>query len=292
MLGGRIPPALDAHLRTHGALVFPTDPQAPVNPYRSTLYQPRELYDGLARARVRGHAGRPRLPLVARRRRPARRVRHPAAGDPRRLGQRRPRRVHRRRADRRGHGWSRLARGTDAVRRARRCSGHRLATAGLAVVTGGGPGAMEAANLGCLRPRRGRARATRSTGSPPCRRSPPTSGRGRRSALAVHDELAQAPVPEPRVQEHRHPDVVLRPRAAQRLLQRHRQVLLQRAARGRAARPVDRGAGRARGRGRHRAGGLPGRHPALLLARRAPRCRSSCSSGASTGPRWCRCGRP
>jgi hypothetical protein len=48
VLGGRIPQALDAHLRAHGALVFPTDPGAPVNPYRSTLYQPRELYAGLA----------------------------------------------------------------------------------------------------------------------------------------------------------------------------------------------------------------------------------------------------
>ena len=48
VLGGHLPPALDAHLRAHGALVFPADPRAPVNPYRSTLYQPHELYAGLA----------------------------------------------------------------------------------------------------------------------------------------------------------------------------------------------------------------------------------------------------
>jgi hypothetical protein len=47
VLGGRLPPALDAHLRAHHALVFPTDPGAPVDPYRATLYQPHELYAGL-----------------------------------------------------------------------------------------------------------------------------------------------------------------------------------------------------------------------------------------------------
>jgi hypothetical protein len=47
VLGGRLSPALDAHLRGHGALIFPTDPHAPVNPYRATLYQPHELYAGV-----------------------------------------------------------------------------------------------------------------------------------------------------------------------------------------------------------------------------------------------------
>ncbi len=48
VLGGRLPPALDAHLRAHRALIFPTDPAAPVDPYRATLYSPEELYAGLA----------------------------------------------------------------------------------------------------------------------------------------------------------------------------------------------------------------------------------------------------
>src|SRR5438132_743470 len=48
VLGGRLPPALDAHLRAHRALIFPTDPAAPVDPYRARLYSPDELYAGLA----------------------------------------------------------------------------------------------------------------------------------------------------------------------------------------------------------------------------------------------------
>src|SRR6476661_3838177 len=47
VLGGRLSPALSAHLGQHHALVFPTDPKAPVDPYRSRLYSPDELYAGL-----------------------------------------------------------------------------------------------------------------------------------------------------------------------------------------------------------------------------------------------------
>lgn len=47
VLGGTLSPVLDEHLRTHGAIIFPTDPQAPVRPYRGTLYTAEELYDGL-----------------------------------------------------------------------------------------------------------------------------------------------------------------------------------------------------------------------------------------------------
>ena len=107
VLGGRVTPALDAHLRAHHALVFPTDPHAPVDPYRATLYSPEELYAGLALPRVRRHAGRPRPPLGARRSPPPRRLRHPAAGHPRRLHHRRARRVRRRTTGRRGDGRAR-----------------------------------------------------------------------------------------------------------------------------------------------------------------------------------------
>ena len=74
-------------------------------------------------ARLRGDPRRPGLPLVARRRRPARRLRHAAAGDPRRLGHRRPRRVRRRRADRRASWaatrWRAAPRGSRGARAAR-----------------------------------------------------------------------------------------------------------------------------------------------------------------------------
>ena len=48
VLGGRVSADLAQHLRQHGALVFPTDPGVPINPYRATLYQPHELYTGLS----------------------------------------------------------------------------------------------------------------------------------------------------------------------------------------------------------------------------------------------------
>jgi len=147
VLGGRIPPALDTHLRAHGALLFPSDLDAPVNPYRSALYQPHELYAGLAE---HGYGATPDA------------------------------RAHRwsRKADDQHDAFVTLLRAihddsvTDALQEligavptvgvmgghavsrgsARYAGaallGHRLATAGLAVVTGGGPGAMEAANLG------------------------------------------------------------------------------------------------------------------------------------------------
>lgn len=48
VLGGVVPPTLIRHLRTVGAMVFPADPTLPINPYRSTLYDPCELYAGIS----------------------------------------------------------------------------------------------------------------------------------------------------------------------------------------------------------------------------------------------------
>jgi predicted Rossmann-fold nucleotide-binding protein len=151
VLGGRLSPALDAHLRAHHALIFPTDPQAPVNPYRATLYHPAELYAGLD---TRGYESTPDALAYhwsqdGALRRDAfvtlLRAIHddsisdaldefiagrPVVGV---MG---------------GHA---LPRGTTAYAGAARL-GQVLASAGLVVATGGGPGAMEAANLGAFAP--------------------------------------------------------------------------------------------------------------------------------------------
>lgn len=151
VLGGRLSDRLATHLRAHGALVFPTDPGAPVDPYRSSLYQPHELYAGL---REHGYEATPdaRAHHWARDGALTRdafvtllraihddsisdaltEVLHglPVVGV---MG---------------GHA---LHRDTQAYAGAARL-GHALASAGLTVATGGGPGAMEAANLGAFAP--------------------------------------------------------------------------------------------------------------------------------------------
>jgi predicted Rossmann-fold nucleotide-binding protein len=147
VLGGRLSEALDVHLRTHHALVFPSDPHAPVDPYRATLYSPLELYRGLA---DRGYAATPDARAYRWAREAAAhhdafvtllRAIHddsvtdaldefvdgrPVVGV---MG---------------GHA---LERGRTAYAGAAHL-GRTLARAGLVVATGGGPGAMEAANLG------------------------------------------------------------------------------------------------------------------------------------------------
>jgi predicted Rossmann-fold nucleotide-binding protein len=147
VLGGRLSAALDVHLRAHHALVFPSDPHAPVDPYRATLYSPLELYHGLS---THGYAATPDARAYRWAREAAAnhdafvtllRAIHddsvtdaldefvdgmPVVGV---MG---------------GHA---IARGSTAYADAARL-GRSLARAGLVVATGGGPGAMEAANLG------------------------------------------------------------------------------------------------------------------------------------------------
>ncbi len=60
VLGGVLSPALDEHLREHGAVIFPVVPGCPVDVYRAHLYDPEELYRG-PRGRLRVDRRRPRV---------------------------------------------------------------------------------------------------------------------------------------------------------------------------------------------------------------------------------------
>jgi hypothetical protein len=151
-LGCRFAPGVEDQLRRRGALVFPRLPDLPFDPYRPRLYDATELYgvdgpepgvryDDSRDAAVRAWSSTPSAPSLD----------HALATtlhdhaitdalddatatlDPRRLvgvmG---------------GHA---LQRGEPAYAAAAEL-GHRLTAAGRTVLTGGGPGAMEAANLG------------------------------------------------------------------------------------------------------------------------------------------------
>lgn len=151
VLGGRLPMPLARYLTRHGAVVLPPAPPAPVDPYRGHVYTPDELYAGLTE---RGYGATPDARAYAWSRSAS--LRHDAY-------------VAVLRATHdvamedaldgvlRGHpvvgvmGGHALRRDDSAYAEAAGLA-HRLARHGLVVATGGGPGAMEAANLGALAP--------------------------------------------------------------------------------------------------------------------------------------------
>ncbi len=138
---------LDAvvHLRRGGALIFPNLPELPFDPYRGTLYSPEELYAGIEDAE---YDETPDARIYAWSRTCSDELTYSigralhdhsidqaldaALAAVRPIGVMGGHAIGRDEADYLG-----------AVR-----LGHGLARAGLTVVTGGGPGAMEAANLG------------------------------------------------------------------------------------------------------------------------------------------------
>jgi predicted Rossmann-fold nucleotide-binding protein len=146
-LGCPMEPQALAHVRAGGALVFPPIPDLPFDPYRAAPYTPDELYAGLAED---GYPATPDALTHAWAQRTAAeedvfasmlRSIHDdavsAALDDRLRGQRVVGVMG-------GHA---LRRGTADYEGAARL-GRALAREGLTVVTGGGPGAMEAVNLG------------------------------------------------------------------------------------------------------------------------------------------------
>jgi predicted Rossmann-fold nucleotide-binding protein len=142
-LGCRLAPADEESLRARGALVFPVVPHVPFDAYRAGLYTPQELYDGLSTsyeetldARVYAWSQQePTLDISLAQ------ALHDHAVDDALRGMVR------------GHdlvgvmGGHSLPRGSAEYAAAAHLS-QRLAASGLTVATGGGPGAMEAANLG------------------------------------------------------------------------------------------------------------------------------------------------
>ncbi len=147
VLGGELSARLEQHLRRHGAVIFPTDPNVPIRPYRGSLYTPQELYAGLDEG---GYAQTMDARAYDWSQDAA--IRHDAYVTVLRA-------IH---DDSMSDalytllegrqavgvmGGHALQRGTEGFANAAHL-GHRLGDHGFVVLTGGGPGAMEAANLG------------------------------------------------------------------------------------------------------------------------------------------------
>jgi predicted Rossmann-fold nucleotide-binding protein len=145
-LGCPMEPQALAHVRAGGALVFPPVPHLPFDPYRASLYSPGELYAELAQGYERTPDARAYQwykttaangDILASMLRSIHDDAVSDALDEHLTGARVVGVMG-------GHA---MKRGTDAYAGAARL-GRSLARSGLTVATGGGPGAMEAANFG------------------------------------------------------------------------------------------------------------------------------------------------
>jgi predicted Rossmann-fold nucleotide-binding protein len=146
-LGCELSETVAADLRQRGALVFPPTPQLPFDPYRKGLYSPDELYEGIEHKAYEqtpdaltyqwDQAPRRREDVLALTLRGLHDDSMQDALDEWAVGRRIVGVMG-------GHA---LERGTDGYTQAA-LLGRSVARAGFTVATGGGPGAMEAANLG------------------------------------------------------------------------------------------------------------------------------------------------
>lgn len=151
VLGGEVPEDLSRSLVARGAVLIPRDPACPVDPFRARLYSPFELYRGLAEtgygSTVDAHAyawnraGRTQHDAYA----TLLRALHDDAMQDAVVEALHGREVV---GVMGGHALARGSRDYAAAA----VLGRTLADAGRVVLTDGGPGAMEAANLGALAP--------------------------------------------------------------------------------------------------------------------------------------------
>lgn len=148
-LGCPMPRRVEDELTDRGGLVFPQLPHLPFNPYRADLYSGPELYDGIdggyaktfdgrVYAWYSAHGASPALPaglaMALHDQAVSDALDQALAGiDPRRLVS--------------VMGGHAVGRGDSGYRRGAQL-GAALATGGFTVMTGGGPGLMEAVNLG------------------------------------------------------------------------------------------------------------------------------------------------
>lgn len=142
-LGCPMQPQDEESLRARGALVFPVVPHVPFDAYRAALYAPHELYDGIEEsyertfdAKVYAWSQQEAQADIS----PAQALHDQAIDEALRALAR----EHQLVGIMGGHA---LARGTQEYAEAAHLA-HDLTSRGLTVATGGGPGAMEAANLG------------------------------------------------------------------------------------------------------------------------------------------------